>query len=109
MVAKDIAKSPASWGLNVHPSLLKLAKVIDEERTTDSGTAPRAIISRLTIEFPTLEQVRERYQPHFAELHARGDTRASTKERSFYAAVRRDLEALGPDRIAVVEQRFVEI
>lgn len=107
MVVK--AKVTAKWGLNVHPSLLELAKVIHEDRITRHGVDTPVVVARLTVKFPTLEEVQKKYGPHFAALRARGDKRAAIKEKVFYAAIQWDLEALGPDRILVVEQPFVEL
>ncbi len=107
----DIIKPPvkARWGLNVHPSLLRMARVINEEQYDLSGLDVPGVVTRLTIQFPTLSEVHARYDPHFAGLRESGDPRAEAKERSFFAAVQDDLESLGSDRTAIVEQPFITL
>jgi hypothetical protein len=97
------------WGLNVHPTLLQMAKVIEDEQSDQYGTDVATVVVRLTIQFPSLAEVHRRYDPYFETLRESGDERVDAKRRSFFAAIKKDLESLGRDRRAVVEQPFVEL
>ena len=96
--------------LNIHPALLSLMEVVNEEMITNPDI-PLQIIQRLTIRIPTLEQYHERYDSHFFYLRENGDKWANQKEKSFYDAVQKDFEALnlGPDRTVVHDTPFFEI
>lgn len=94
--------------LNISPALVGMVRLVRvEEKSSSDGTA----ITLLHIQLPTLEEVHDQFDLHFAELRDRGDPRADAKERSFYNAIQRDLEApdVSSDRIVVVKQEFLEL
>lgn len=97
------------WGLSLHPTLLQMAKVIEEEQSDQYGADVATVVMSLTIQFPSLAEVHRRYDPYFATLRENGDKRADAKRRSFFAAIEKDLDSLGRDRRAIVEQPFVEL
>lgn len=99
----------ASAGLSVHPSLLEMAHVVKEERYERYDADVQTVVVRVTIEFPTLEQVHERFAPHFEELRNSGDGSADLKELSFLTAVREELEAFGTSRQATIDTPFIEL
>jgi len=96
-------------GLHVHPALLRMARVVHEEQSDLRGMDVAGVVQRLTIQLPSLAEVHKAYDAHFADISSRGDKRAEAKKHSFFAAIHKDLESVGPDRTLVVDQPFVEI
>ena len=93
----------------MHPTLLQMARVIREEQRDLRGLEVAGVVQTLTIQLPTLAEVHQKYDPHFAQLASLGDPRAEAKKLSFFAAIHKDLESVGQDRTLVVDQPFVEI
>jgi len=95
-----------TYSVDVHPTLLKMAKVINEEQITPTEGV---VVSKLTLKFPTLSEVHQQYDSYFTDLREKGDEMVEAKEKSFYDAIQKDLDKIGPSRTLIVEQPFLEI
>jgi hypothetical protein len=60
-------------------------------------------VERIVVQYPTMDAVRDRHDPYFANLIEEKGDFGRACERNFYQNVERILTSLGPDRQAILE------